>query len=180
MAKLTVIVPMLYHIPGSSLYGPEPVIYGLDTCVPFRESSDPADHFLGVAGTFNTGTNLLSELLIHNCHIPARMAKYGARNEGIRWQVRTYLLSLFVLISSGKEYHPYSFHICSIRPQHGGNIRRYMMNNFVKLTKRRKATTTYQQITYYPLLLSAIQPFGRLVCAGMNMRWSGHTPIRKQ
>ena len=74
---------------SSSVYGKEPIIYGLDTCELFRESSDPADHFLAVAGTFNSGTNLLSELLIHNCHLPARMAKYGSINEGIRWQVRT-------------------------------------------------------------------------------------------
>ena len=75
-----------------SLYGPDPVIYGLDTCAAFRDSSDLADHILSVAGTFNSGTNLLSELLIHNCHMPARMTKYGPINEGIRWQVRTYIL----------------------------------------------------------------------------------------
>jgi hypothetical protein len=77
----------------SSLYGPEPVIHGLNTCASFRDSSDPADHFLGVAGTFNSGTNLLSELLIHNCHMTARMAKYGPINEGIRWQVRKYIFN---------------------------------------------------------------------------------------
>jgi len=73
----------------TDLYGTEPVLYGLDTCQAFRESGeDPGEHLLGVAGTFNTGTNLLAELLIHNCEMPARMAKYGEINKGIRWQVR--------------------------------------------------------------------------------------------
>jgi hypothetical protein len=73
----------------TSLYGPTPVLHGLETCATFRASgSDPGEHLLGVAGTFNTGTNLLAELLIHNCEMPARMAKYGAINKGIRWQVR--------------------------------------------------------------------------------------------
>jgi hypothetical protein len=70
------------------LYGDKPRIVGLDTCMAFRSSGDPADHFLGVAGTFNTGTNLMSELFIANCHMPARMAKFGKVNRGIRWQVR--------------------------------------------------------------------------------------------
>jgi hypothetical protein len=39
----------------TSLYGKEPVIYGLDQCEVFRQSSDPADHFVSTAGTFNTG-----------------------------------------------------------------------------------------------------------------------------
>jgi hypothetical protein len=70
------------------LYGDKPRIVGLDTCEAFQATGDPADHFLGVAGTFNTGTNLMSELFIANCHMPARMAKYGKVNRGIRWQVR--------------------------------------------------------------------------------------------
>jgi hypothetical protein len=70
------------------LYGDKPRIVGLDTCEAFRSMGDPADHFLGVAGTFNTGTNLMAELFIANCHMPARMAKYGKVNRGIRWQVR--------------------------------------------------------------------------------------------
>ena len=73
----------------TALYGPAPVLHGLETCATFRASGrDPGEHLLGVAGTFNTGTNLLAELLIHNCEMPARMAKYGAINKGIRWQVR--------------------------------------------------------------------------------------------
>jgi hypothetical protein len=72
----------------ADLYGSEPVIFGLETCQKFQtENGDPADHFVSTAGTFNTGTNLMAELLIHNCHMPARMQKYGHRNRGVRWQV---------------------------------------------------------------------------------------------
>uniref|UniRef100_A0A7R9ZST0 Sulfotransferase domain-containing protein n=1 Tax=Craspedostauros australis TaxID=1486917 RepID=A0A7R9ZST0_9STRA len=69
------------------LYGDKPVIYGLDRCQPFQDHSDRADHFVSTAGTFNTGTNLMAELLIGNCHMPDRMKKYGAINRGVRWQV---------------------------------------------------------------------------------------------
>jgi hypothetical protein len=71
----------------TNLYGDHPRIYGLDQCKVFQSLSDPAEHFVGVAGTFNSGTNLMSELLIHNCENPARMEKYGRENKGIRWQV---------------------------------------------------------------------------------------------
>ena len=71
----------------TALYGEEPVVFGLDQCEKFQQLGDPADHFVSVAGTFNTGTNLMSELLIHNCHMPARMKRYGKQNRGVRWQV---------------------------------------------------------------------------------------------
>lgn len=72
----------------ADLYGSEPVMFGLETCHKFRnENGDPANHFVSTAGTFNTGTNLMAELLIHNCHMPARMKKYGHKNRGVRWQV---------------------------------------------------------------------------------------------
>jgi hypothetical protein len=76
------------------LYGETPAIQGLNTCKAFQDASDPAEHFLAVAGTFNSGTNLLAELLIHNCQMPARMAKYGKIHEGIRWQVRKWCINL--------------------------------------------------------------------------------------
>jgi hypothetical protein len=71
----------------TALYGSEPILVGLETCEAFRNSGDPAEHLLAVAGSFNTGTNLLAELLIANCHMPARMKKYGEENRGVRWQV---------------------------------------------------------------------------------------------
>ena len=72
-----------------NLYGAEPVIYGLEqgNCQRFQEHSEKSEHFLGTAGTFNTGTNLMSELLIANCMMPDRMKKYGNKSRGIRWQV---------------------------------------------------------------------------------------------
>ena len=73
----------------TALYGPAPVIAGLekDSCRAFQQSGDAGDHFIATAGTFNTGTNLMAELLIANCHMPERMKKYGAKNRGVRWQV---------------------------------------------------------------------------------------------
>jgi len=71
----------------TSLYGREPIFYGLDTCTRFQGSGIAARHFLATAGTFNTGTNLLSEMLLANCHMPARQAQYGTNQKGIRWQV---------------------------------------------------------------------------------------------
>ena len=35
------------------LYGPEPRIYGLDQCEMFQKHSDPWEHFVSTAGTFN-------------------------------------------------------------------------------------------------------------------------------
>jgi hypothetical protein len=71
----------------TDLYGSEPIIWGLDTCETFQKHSDPAEHFLGTAGTFNTGTNLLAALITENCHMPERVKKYGDVNRGMRWQV---------------------------------------------------------------------------------------------
>lgn len=69
----------------TSMYGPEPIIYGLDTCTQFQAMQDPADAFIGPAGIFNTGTNLLAELLKANCVIPAKRKR--GRGPGMRWQV---------------------------------------------------------------------------------------------
>jgi hypothetical protein len=43
------------------------------------------------------GTTLLSELLIANFHMPARMAKYGNIQPGIRWQVRKFPAPIVLL-----------------------------------------------------------------------------------
>jgi hypothetical protein len=69
------------------LYGRQPVVLGLESCARFQHQVDAAEHFLSVAGTFNTGTNLLAELLIANCHMPARVERYGPVQRGVRWQV---------------------------------------------------------------------------------------------
>lgn len=69
------------------LFGDRPRILGLETCQAFRESVDPSVKFFGIAGTFNTGTNLLSELMTQNCQITERMKVYGNQSKGMRWQV---------------------------------------------------------------------------------------------
>ena len=69
------------------LFGDRPRILGLETCQAFRESVDPSVKFFGTAGTFNTGTNLLAELMIQNCQITERMKVYGNESKGMRWQV---------------------------------------------------------------------------------------------
>jgi hypothetical protein len=73
----------------TEMYGTEPVLHGFNegNCQRFQAQSDPGEHFLGTAGTFNTGTNLMSELLIANCMMPERMKKYGSTSRGVRWQV---------------------------------------------------------------------------------------------
>ena len=52
-----------------SLYGEKPIIYGLETCEPYRQTVKPEDRMCGPAGTFNTGTNLLFQLMKANCDI---------------------------------------------------------------------------------------------------------------
>ena len=52
-----------------SMYGDKPIIYGLETCQTYRDTVLPADRMLGPAGIFNTGTNLLFELMKGNCNI---------------------------------------------------------------------------------------------------------------
>jgi hypothetical protein len=62
-------------------YGP-PKIIGLDTCERYRNSVTPASRNLGVAGTFNSGTNLLHSLLEDNC------VEGDEPFAGVHWQVR--------------------------------------------------------------------------------------------
>jgi len=68
-------------------YGPEPVVYGLERCSEFTSNVEPSVSFLGIAGPFNSGTNLLAELLIQNCQIRERMEVFGEKQKGMRWQV---------------------------------------------------------------------------------------------
>jgi hypothetical protein len=74
------------------LYGPGPVVYGLDqVCQRYQESIPPMKRMLGSAGMFSSGTNLVTRLLKANCYIPERRDYYGfnASKEahGMRWQV---------------------------------------------------------------------------------------------
>lgn len=71
----------------TKMYGNEPRILGLEKCQAFQNKGNRWDHFVSTAGTFNSGTNLMAEMLIHNCHMQDRMDKLGAQNRGVRWQV---------------------------------------------------------------------------------------------
>lgn len=72
------------------MYGSQPVILGLDRCETFQKTVPGDDAYIGPAGMFNTGTNLMTELLKKNCHIPDRMKNKNCRNKkcpGMREQV---------------------------------------------------------------------------------------------
>jgi hypothetical protein len=80
-----------------SMYGDEPIIHGLETCQIYRDTVKPEDRMLGPAGIFNTGTNLLFELMKANCNIkearnvpnpdPSLPIMYREpRRNGMRWQ----------------------------------------------------------------------------------------------
>lgn len=55
-------------------YGTEPKILGLDRCEAFRRENrfHPDDVVMAPSGLFNSGTNLLYQLLQLNCHFPNR------------------------------------------------------------------------------------------------------------
>jgi hypothetical protein len=63
-----------------SLYGPTVNVYGLETCETFRKVVPQKKRSFAVAGTFNSGTNLLSKLLVANCGI-------SGQKEPTHWQV---------------------------------------------------------------------------------------------
>lgn len=67
------------------LYGDSPKIVGLETCHEFRDTIDPTEALVGLAGTFNSGTNLLAELLWSNCVLTKRFKTYN--HYGFKWQV---------------------------------------------------------------------------------------------
>jgi hypothetical protein len=75
----------------TKLYGSEPTVQGLDTCQRYRDETDLANRWLTPAGMFNTGTNLMDQLLMKNCYIPfretAKVPRKARRGDGILWQV---------------------------------------------------------------------------------------------
>jgi hypothetical protein len=82
------------------LYGPRPIVIGLEWCETYRQLVPAVQRTLGAAGMFSTGTNLVTQLLKRNCVIPERAAFYGEKTAtkeelGVRWQVRTFLLLLY-------------------------------------------------------------------------------------
>ena len=68
-----------------NLYGDTPKLVGMETCQTFQQAVPSAERLLAPAGIFNSGTNLLAELLLKNCVLQQRKRKH--RGNGIRWQV---------------------------------------------------------------------------------------------
>lgn len=67
------------------IYGEESYIIGMDTCNEFRNTVPENKAFIGVAGIFNTGTNLMGDLLNENCVLEGRIKK--GLGPGMRYQV---------------------------------------------------------------------------------------------
>jgi len=65
---------------SSELYGDEVLIPGLETCEQYQNAVTLEDRHTGPAGMFNTGTNLMYDLLHENCKLPNRRF-------GVIWQV---------------------------------------------------------------------------------------------
>lgn len=55
-----------------SLYGDKPKIVGLEQCSDYQLQIPKKDAYIGPSGLFNTGTNLLADLLLKNCKLPNR------------------------------------------------------------------------------------------------------------
>ena len=82
----------------AELYGDAPLLVGQNQCTDFRQRvPNPQERWIGVAGLFNTGTNLLSQLLKHNCQMPGTISTGGSsdsssdddrrNNKAVLWQV---------------------------------------------------------------------------------------------
>ena len=75
-AGTTITPEIIDQIPSwtevKSLYGDKPKIVGLDQCSRFQLEIPKNDAYLGAAGLFNTGTNLLADLVLQYCTIPNR------------------------------------------------------------------------------------------------------------
>ena len=79
-------LPSWSHI--NQQFGAQPKIFGLETCPTFQQgtASKAYERRIAVAGTFNSGTNLLAELLEMNCHNQDRVDKRGTHSTGMEWQ----------------------------------------------------------------------------------------------
>uniref|UniRef100_A0A7S1B8E7 Uncharacterized protein n=1 Tax=Corethron hystrix TaxID=216773 RepID=A0A7S1B8E7_9STRA len=67
----------------TALYGKNgPVIYGMGTCLAFRKDVPLQRRVVAPAGMYNTGTNLLADLLTKNCVLP-----HKEKIRGMNWQV---------------------------------------------------------------------------------------------
>jgi len=74
----------------TSLYGPQPNIIGLERCEEFRLSlANPSDALIGPAGLFNTGANLLEQMLYLNCQIPGSTIQTNGMRRNVPWGKHT-------------------------------------------------------------------------------------------
>jgi len=62
-----------------SQYGSEPIVANLESCSKFRAAIPKRERFVAVAGMFNTGTNLLANLITKNCQIDGHKTGTGMR-----------------------------------------------------------------------------------------------------
>eukprot|EP00956_Cyclotella_meneghiniana_P007061 scaffold9591_cov54-Cyclotella_meneghiniana.AAC.4 len=62
-----------------SSIGKHIVVSGLERCESYRKNVPPLRRMMGASGMFNTGTNLVTQLLKANCIIPERYAYYGPK-----------------------------------------------------------------------------------------------------
>jgi hypothetical protein len=81
------------------LYGDSPHIVGLEQCQEFQSRIPKNDAYIGPSGLFNTGTNLLADLLEEYCTLPERTTnnkhsnnlrggmQATQMNSGMLWQV---------------------------------------------------------------------------------------------
>ena len=87
----------------TAIWGSEPRVYGRQHCEAFKSRIEPKQRRVAVAGIFSTGTNLLAQLLQHNCGIPERVKWLGRKGgHGMYWQVVSQDKCLF-LIKIGNE-----------------------------------------------------------------------------
>jgi hypothetical protein len=61
----------------TDLYGPSPVIVGLDTCKKFQSQVPLKDRYIGVSGMFNSGTTAFGISLQANCGYPNHLKNYS-------------------------------------------------------------------------------------------------------
>jgi len=69
-----------------SQYGKEPIIHNLDSCQRFRDSYPPEERYMAVAGMFNTGTNILGNLIVHNCALPREGKKVSRQSQYVSYE----------------------------------------------------------------------------------------------
>ena len=68
-------------------FGDRPRLFGLENCEAYRNKVAPKDRLVGVAGAFNSGTNLMANLMMENCRLPGRKNGTLGKASGLLWQV---------------------------------------------------------------------------------------------